>query len=198
MLVLDDARIRDLVLRVVDNSDTLMILFLEALGLKMKATVLKLAELVAKVLVNRACVDDLLGHILIRRALLEIIEASTHLDAVNQCFDQLVVAADWDALIAVIELLYHIIITPVQLLLSKFSNSLLSSMSSRSCGSRNAYKLRGFADMAIFLIDRIRGGILSSIYHVKFKYERCPIVVLLHFINISKRIKNKINKLYFS
>ena len=159
VLVLDDARIRDLALCVVDNSDTLMILFLEALGLKIKTTVLKLAELVAKVLVNRARVDDLLGYILIRRALLEIIDARAHLDAVEQCFDQLVVAADQDALIAVIELLYHIIITPVQLLLSKFSNSLLSSMASRSCGGRNAYKLRGFADMTIFLIDCIRGGI---------------------------------------
>ena len=103
VLVLDDARIRDLALCVVDNSDTLMILFLEALGLKMKATVLKLAELVAKVLVNRARVDDLLSHILMRRALLEIIDARAHLDAVEQCFGQLVVAADWDALIAVIK-----------------------------------------------------------------------------------------------
>ena len=105
VLVLDDAGVRDFTLRVVDDSDTLMVLFLEALRLEVKAAVLELAELVAEVLVNRARVDDLLGHILIRRTLLEIIHARTHLDAVEQCFDQLVVAADRDALIAVIEVI---------------------------------------------------------------------------------------------
>lgn len=101
--MLDDARIRDLALRVVDNSDALMVLFFKALRLEVKTTILELSELVVEVLVNRARVDDLLGYILIRRALLEVIDSRAHLDAVEQCFDQLIVAANGDALIAVIE-----------------------------------------------------------------------------------------------
>ena len=103
MLVLDDARVRDLALRVVDDGDALMILLLQALRLEVQAAVLELAELVIEILVNRARVDDLPGHGLIGGALLEVIHTGADLNAVKQSLDQLVVAADRDALVAVIE-----------------------------------------------------------------------------------------------
>ena len=43
VLVFDDARIRNLALRVVDDSNTLMILFLEALRLEVKTTIFALS-----------------------------------------------------------------------------------------------------------------------------------------------------------
>lgn len=52
VLVLDDASVRDLALGVVDDGDALMVLFLEAFGLKAQAAVFELAELVAEVLVD--------------------------------------------------------------------------------------------------------------------------------------------------
>ena len=104
MLVLDDAGVRDFALRVVDDGDTLMILLLQALRLEVQAAVLELAELVIEILVNRARVDDLSGHGLIGGALLEVIHTRADLNAVEQSLDQLRVAADRDALIAVVEI----------------------------------------------------------------------------------------------
>lgn len=103
VFVLDDARVRDFALRVVDDGDTLMVLLLQALRLEVKAAVLELAELVIEILVNRARVDDLPGHRLIGGALLEVVDTRADFDAVEQSLDQLRVAADRDALIAVIE-----------------------------------------------------------------------------------------------
>lgn len=105
VLVFDDARVRDFALRVVDDGDTLMILLLQTLRLEVKAAVLELAELVIEILVNRARVDDLPGHCLIGGALLEVIHTGADLNAVEQGFNQLVIAADRDALIAVIEVI---------------------------------------------------------------------------------------------
>ena len=105
VLVLDDARVRDFAFRVVDDGDTLMILLLKALRLEVQAAVLELAELVIEILVNRARVDDLPGHGLIGGALLEVIHTGADFNAVEQGFDQLVIAADRDALIAVIEVI---------------------------------------------------------------------------------------------
>ena len=104
VLVLDDAGVRDLALRVVDDGDTLMVLLLEALRLEMQAAVLELAEPVAEILVNRARVDDLLRKALVRLALLQIVDARTDLDAIEQGIDQLVITANRDALIAVVEI----------------------------------------------------------------------------------------------
>ena len=104
MLVLDDARIRHFALGVVDDRDTLMVLLLEALRLEMQAAVLELAEPVAEILVNRARVDDLLRKALVRLALLQIVDARTDLDAIEQGIDQLVITANRDALIAVVEI----------------------------------------------------------------------------------------------
>ena len=103
VFVLDDARVRDFALRVVDDGDTLMILLLQALRLEVQAAVLELAELVIEILVNRARVDDLPGHRLIGGAVFEEVDAGADLNAVEQSLDQLRVAADRDALIAVIE-----------------------------------------------------------------------------------------------
>ena len=105
MLVLDDAGVWDLALRVVDDGDTLMILLLQALRLEVKAAVLELAELVIEILVNRTRVDDLPGHGLIGGALLEVVDTRADFDAVEQGLDELVIAADRDALIAVIEVI---------------------------------------------------------------------------------------------
>ena len=103
VFVLDDARVRDFALRVVDDGDTLMILLLQALRLEVQAAVLELAELVIEILVNRARVDDLPGHGLIGGALLEVIHTGADFNAVEQGFDQLVIATDRDALVAVVE-----------------------------------------------------------------------------------------------
>ena len=105
VFVLDDARVGDLTLRIIDDSDTLIVFLLQTLRLEAQATVLELAELVIEILVNRASIDNLLGHRLIGRALLEEINACANLDAVEQRINQLVVAADRDALIAVIEII---------------------------------------------------------------------------------------------
>lgn len=96
-------RVYGIALGVVDDGDALMVLFLEALCLEAQAAVFELAELVAEVLVDRAGVDDFLGHRLIGDAVFEEIDAVADFDAVKQGLDQLVVAADRDALIAVVE-----------------------------------------------------------------------------------------------
>ena len=103
MLVLDDAGVRDLALRVVDDGDTLMILLLKTLRLEVQAAVLELAELVIEILVDRAGINNLPGHGLISGALLEVVDTRADFDAVEQDFNQLVIAADRDALIAVVE-----------------------------------------------------------------------------------------------
>ena len=87
VLVLDNTGVRNLALSIVNDSDALMIFFLETLGIEAQATVFELTELVTKVLVNRASVDDLLGHRLISGAIFEKIDASTDFNAVEQCLD---------------------------------------------------------------------------------------------------------------
>lgn len=103
VLVLDDARVGDLALGVVDHGHALVVLLVERLGLKVQAAVLERAQLKVVERVDGAAVDRLGGDIGLGGDQLLVLHAAAHLDALEHVGDHLGVAAHGDALVAVVE-----------------------------------------------------------------------------------------------
>ena len=103
VLVLDDARVGDLALGVVDHGHSLVVLLVEGLGLKAQTTVLERAQLEVVERVDGAAVDRLGGDIGLGGDQLLVLHAAAHLDALEHVGDHLGVAAHGDALVAVVE-----------------------------------------------------------------------------------------------
>ena len=103
VLVLDDARVGDLALGVVDHGHALVVLLVERLGLKAQAAVLQRAQLKVVERVDGAAVDRLGGDTGLGGDQLLVLHAATHLDALEHVGDHLGVAAHGDALVAVVE-----------------------------------------------------------------------------------------------
>lgn len=103
VLVLDDARVGDLALGVVDHGHALVVLLVERLGLKAQTAVLQRAQLKVVERVDGAAVDRLGGDIGLGGDQLLVLRPATHLDALEHVGDHLGVAAHGDALVAVIE-----------------------------------------------------------------------------------------------
>ena len=103
MLVLDDARVGDLALGVVDHGHALVVLFVERLGLKAQAAVLERAQLKVVERVDGAAVDRLGGDIGLGGDQLLVLHAAADLDPLEHVGDHLGVAAHGDALVAVVE-----------------------------------------------------------------------------------------------
>lgn len=103
VLVLDDARVGDLALGVVDHGHALVVLLVERLGLKAQAAVLQRAKLKVVERVDGAAVDRLGGDIGLGGDQLLVLHAAAHLDALEHVGDHLGVAAHGDALVAVVE-----------------------------------------------------------------------------------------------
>ncbi len=103
MFVLDDAGVRRFAVGVIHDSDALMIDFFQALGLKAQSTVFQPAELVIEIGVDRPGVHDCLGAADVLGTVFVVVDVQLHFDAVEQRVDQLVVAADGDVLVPVIE-----------------------------------------------------------------------------------------------
>ena len=103
MLVLDDARVGDLALGVVDHGHALVVLLVERLGLKAQAAVLERAQLKVVERVDGATIDRLGGDIGLGGDELLVLHAAAHLDALEHVGDHLGVAAHGDALVAVVE-----------------------------------------------------------------------------------------------
>ena len=103
VLVLDDARVGDLALGVVDHGHALVVLLVERLGLKAQAAVLQRAQLKVVERVDGAAVDRLGGDIGLGGGQLLVLHAAAHLDALEHVGDHLGVASHGDALVAVVE-----------------------------------------------------------------------------------------------
>ena len=103
VLVLDDSRVGDLALGVVDHGNALVVLLVEGLGLKAQTTVLERAQLKVVERVDGAAVDRLGGDIGLGGNQLLVLHAAAHLDALEHVGDHLGVAAHGDALVAVVE-----------------------------------------------------------------------------------------------
>ena len=103
VLVLDDARVGDLALGVVDHGDALVVLLVERLGLEAQAAVLQRAQLKVVERVDGAAVDRLGGDVGLGGGQLLVLHAAADLDALEHVGDHLGVAAHGDALVAVVE-----------------------------------------------------------------------------------------------
>ena len=103
VLVLDDARVGNLTLGVVDHGHALVVLLVERLGLKAQAAVLQRAQSKVVERVDGAAVDRLGGDAGLGCGQLLVLHAAAHLDALEHVGDHLGVAAHGDALIAVVE-----------------------------------------------------------------------------------------------
>ena len=103
VLVLDDARVGDLALGVVDHGHALVVGLVERLGLKAQAAVLQRAQLKVVERVDGAAVDRLGGDIGLGVSQLHILHAAADLDALEHVGDHLGVAAHGNALIAIVE-----------------------------------------------------------------------------------------------
>lgn len=103
VLVLDDARVGDLALGVVDHGHALVVGFFERLGLEAQAAVLERAQPEVVERVDGAAVDRPGGDTRLGGGQLLVLHAAAHLDALEHAGDHLGVAAHWDALVAVVE-----------------------------------------------------------------------------------------------
>ena len=103
VLVLDDARVGDLALGVVDHGHALVVGLVERLGLKAQAAVLQRAQLEVVERVDGAAVDRLGGDIGLGGDQLLVLHAAAHLNALEHVGDHLGVAAHGDALVAIVE-----------------------------------------------------------------------------------------------
>ena len=103
MLVLDDAGPGDFAFVVVDDGDALVILFVKQFAFEAEGAVLELAELEVEERVDRSAVDDALGDIGLLGDQILVFDAGAHFDAFQHVGDHLRVAADRDALVAVVE-----------------------------------------------------------------------------------------------
>lgn len=103
VLVLDDARVGDLALGVVDHGHALVVGLVERLGLEAQAAVLQRAQLKVVECVDGAAVDRLGGDIGLVGDQLLVFHAATHLHALEHVGDHLGVAAHGDALVAIVE-----------------------------------------------------------------------------------------------
>ena len=103
VLVLDDARVGDLALGIVDHGHALVVLLVERLGLKAQTAVLERAQLKVVERVDGAAVDRLGGDIGLGGDQLLVLHAAAHLDPLEHVGDHLGVAAHGDALVAVVE-----------------------------------------------------------------------------------------------
>ena len=103
VLVLDDARVGDLALGVVDHGDALVVGLVERLGLEAQTAVLERAQPEVVERVDGAAVDRLGGDIGLGGDELLVLHAAAHLDALEHVGDHLGVAAHGDALVAVVE-----------------------------------------------------------------------------------------------
>ena len=103
VLVLDDARVGDLALGVVDHGHSLVVLLVERLGFKAQAAVLQRTQLKVVERVDGAAVDRLGSDIGLGGDQLLVLHAAADLDALEHVGDHLGVAAHGDALVAVVE-----------------------------------------------------------------------------------------------
>ena len=103
VLVLDDARVGDLALGVVDHSNALVVLLVERLGLEAQAAVLERAQPEVVERVDGAAVDRPGGDVGLGGDELLVLHAAADLDALEHAGDHLGVAAHGDALVAVVE-----------------------------------------------------------------------------------------------
>ena len=103
VLVLDDARVGDLALGVVDHGHALVVGLVERLGLEAQAAVLERAQLEVVERVDGAAVDRPGGDTGLGGDELLVLHAAAHLDALEHVGDHLGVAAHGDALVAVVE-----------------------------------------------------------------------------------------------
>ncbi len=103
MLVLDDARERNLALGVVNHRVALPVLALDALGLEAQAAVLKGAQLVVEVLVDGAAVDNAVGDAGVLGDELAVLGVQQDLGIAEHALHHGGVAAHGDALPTVVE-----------------------------------------------------------------------------------------------
>ena len=103
MLVLDDAGVRSLAVRVVDDGDALVVLFVEDLGLEFEAAVLEFAEPVSEVLIDGAGVDTVVRHPEPLLSVVEEVRIEDDIGAVQHPLDHGGVPFARDALVAVVE-----------------------------------------------------------------------------------------------
>ena len=102
--MLDNAGPRGLTVGVVDGGIALKAGLVEQLILKPDGAILQRAELVVKVGINGAGVDDLVSQCVQRGLIFEVIGVQPHLDAVQKVGNHLGVAADGNALIQSVEI----------------------------------------------------------------------------------------------
>ena len=103
MPVLDDAGVGHIARGVVDDGIALVLLLVEFLRLKADAAVLERAEAVSEELVDAAGVDDPLRDVRFCLNQIEVIRVQANLHALEHVRHHLRVAADRDALPAVVE-----------------------------------------------------------------------------------------------
>ena len=102
--MLDDAGPRRLAVGVVDGGVALKAGLVEQLILKPNGAILQRTELVVKVGINGAGVDDLVSQCVQRGFVFEVIGVQPHLDAVQKVSNHLRIAADGNALIQRVEI----------------------------------------------------------------------------------------------
>lgn len=103
MFVFDNARVRGFPIGVIHDGYALMVGFFQAFCLEAKPAVFQIAKSIVEIGVDRTGVNDRLGDAFIVVTLFVEINAKPHFDVFQQRIDELVVPADGDALIAVVE-----------------------------------------------------------------------------------------------
>ena len=103
MLVLDNSCIWCLSVRIVHNSNTLIVLLVKNLCLKSYCSVLKLAEAVAEVLIYRACINNGLSKLVVVRLVLKIINACLNVTALKELVNDNIIASDRDTLVQIVK-----------------------------------------------------------------------------------------------
>ena len=104
MFVLDDARVGLVVRGVVDDGATLVVRGIFGASLETDRAPVELAELAAEIFVEGARIDELVGNLApVALVFGKEVHARAGLDTGEQAVDELVVAADGDALVLVVE-----------------------------------------------------------------------------------------------
>ena len=105
MFVFDNARVRGFPIGVIHDGHALTVGFFQAFSLEAKPAVFQIAKSIVEIGVDRTGVNDRLGDVFIVVTLFVEINAKPHFDVFQQSIDELVVPADGNALIAIVEVI---------------------------------------------------------------------------------------------
>lgn len=180
MLVLDDARVRLVVRGIVDDGASLVVRGVLGAGLETDRAPVELAEPAVEIFVEGARVHELVGNLSpVALVFGKEVHTRAGLDACKQAVDELVVAADGDALVLVVEVVVvenkahrealddecrQVLAAAAPLLLGVFLNELFEDVPAHE-RERLFFEVRGFA--------AVQGGKRFGFLFLDFRLRLC-------------------------